>query len=593
MSARSFVFLHQLFERQAQLSPHAVAVRGGRESLTYAALNDRAEHVARLLRIHDIGPDDLVGVIAPREPATITAILGVLKAGGAYVSIDTAYPADHIDYVITDARIRVVLARDPARLPFQSNNLSVLAIGDDRVQRHERPRDFAALAPENAALVVYTSGSTGRPKGVVIPHRAAVERTLAGFQYHPGDLQKFSFSVVAHLADVFRPLAGGGVIEFVADDALRDPLALSRTIRSHATTTSVFVPSHLQTLLESDTCVESLHTLDNIIVSGEAASQSFVETVKTRLPAARLLNSYGLSELSGLTCVGEVHSANEISVGRPLPGVAVHVLDEHMRPVPPGESGEVYLGGVQLARGYLYQPALTAERFVPDPCGDAGERLYRTGDMAFINRNGDLQLKGRCDHQVNVRGFRVNPSDIESVIMQHPAVDRVVVVAARQQESQRLVAFVQPRPTTEGANEPALREFVERKLPASMVPNRFEAIVEFPLLPNGKVDRRALAKRADSAEGRYESQAREGQSGQTATEDRIAAIWAEVFQVSAIDLSGDFFNLGGDSLSGMRILSRVNAAFDLEVSLQDLLDHPTPAALSLAIYERLGRVGGS
>ena len=585
------VCLHHLFEERAECTPTAVAVTHSGQSVSYGTLNEWADGIACRLRQYGIKPGSPVGVIARREPATIAAMLGILKAGGAYLAIDPGYPAEHVAHIVADARLTVVLARKADDLTALSPQMHVIPIKDNDTLSDSLDDNTAArteVSPESAALVVYTSGSTGRPKGVVISHAAAVARTLAGFKYRDGDLQKFSLSVVAHLADVFRPLVAGGTVALIPDAAFRDSAALAEAIELHRTTRIVIVPSHLQSLLMSgERYLQRLRTLETIIVGGEPLTPEVVRLVKTRLPGVTLFNSYGLSETSGLVAMGEVDESSAITVGFPLPGMQMYVLDENLSPVADGQIGEVCVSGPQLATDYLHNPAATDERFVMNPVAKTGARMYRTGDAGRIVEGGALELCGRWDDQVKVRGFRVSLHEIEGILQQHPAVDKAVVLAQPGAESTRLVAVVRLREIPAGFAD--IRQFVTARAPEYMVPAIFARVADYPYLPNGKIDRRQLAEMAARGSlGEIDDASAHYVAPRTQTEQTIAGIWANAFarQIGALD---DFFDLGGDSLLAMRILSQIEAEYGAQITFQDLLDHPTPEAISCVVDARLAQ----
>lgn len=579
------VYLHELVEKQAALTPLAICISHRSESVTYQTLNEQATGLARRLRQQGVGPNVLVGIMARREPATIVFMLAVLKAQGAYVPIDPTYPADRIEHILTDARLTLLLVRQASDVPSIPPTVRVLVIDEfDSGADKAGPFQFIDMPPECPALVIYTSGSTGRPKGVIISHRAAVSRTVNGYKYRKGDLQKFSLSVIAHLADVFRPLVAGGVVVLVPDEVVRDPSAFCAAIRLHGTTRLVFVPSHLQALLEGDPHhVEALRSLDTIIVSGEALTPSVVQAVKTMLPHVALLNSYGLSEMAGLVCMGEVHDAALITVGHPLPGIQMHILDEERNPVATGQQGEIYIGGAQVASGYLNQDTATAERFVTDPFGRPGERMYRTGDAGRRHADGKFELCGRWDDQVKVRGFRVSLSEIEAVLRRLPEVEKAVVLVQSLQEQQTLTAYVLPKMPV---RETQLRQAVADRLPLYMVPARFVRIAQLPLLPNGKVDRVRLAETA-AIDHSFDPDDAPCIAPRTATELQIIALWSDAFPARKVSVQDNLFDLGGDSLVAMRLLSRLEAIYDAEITYRDLLEHPTPETLGREVDARL------
>jgi amino acid adenylation domain-containing protein len=579
--------LHELLERQADAAPDAIAVRHGDRSVTFATLNRMATHCAQTLRSQGVHREVIVGVCGARSPELLAGLLGVLKAGGGYVPIDASQPSDWIDQALTSAGVTLVLVAGDVGKPAWLDGRTWLPIVDaSRHNEHTEMLD-AGVTLDNVAVVIHTSGSSGRPKAVALSHRALAARMWAR-QYKPGDVvcQKAPFAVVAHLSDLLMPVVSGTTVVILDDATIRSTLGLARAMIREGVTRLMLVPSQVRALLENDEAIAQLRRLELLAVSGEAAGAELMAAVRSRLPDVTLLNVYSLSETSGAVAIASFRSGADLVFATGTGG-KTYLLDDRLSPVLPGAVGEVYVAADRLARGYLGSAALTAMRFVANPFG-TGERLYRTGDLARSGANGTFELLGRRDFEVKVRGFRVNPAELERELERHAHVKHAAVVVGSQDGRGRLTAYVVP--STSGAlPEPSvLRAYLAAKFPDYMVPAVFAKIAQMPLLPGGKVDRRALASGVQTlptthADGALQSP--------TQTGSWVASIWSDVLG-EPIAPGTNFFDTGGDSLSAMRILARVARRCGVECALQDLIDHPTVAELSLVIDERLGRLAG-
>ncbi|MCP4657358.1 MAG: amino acid adenylation domain-containing protein, partial [bacterium] len=550
--------LHQPFEAQVRRTPEAVALVFDDQRLSYGELDARADRLAERLRGLGVGPEVLVGIATPRTPELVVAILAVLKAGGAYVPIDPSYPQERREFMLEDSGATVLLE---AGWQGQAEGIvdgTTVVIPSHK--RGDRPR-LALVSPDALAYVIYTSGSTGRAKGVAITHRSALalvdwaREAFARDALH-GVLASTSICFDISIFELFVPLSIGGKV-ILAENALALPQLDARAEVTLINT----VPSAMAELVDQ---VPASVKIVNL--AGEPLSRHLVQ----QIPVADVRNLYGPSEDTTYSTWCRVEEEGKPSIGRPLPGTSAWVVDRGLRPVPVGVPGELCLGGPGLARGYLARPALTAERFIPDPA-DAGERLYRTGDLVRYLPDGRLDFLGRIDHQVKIRGFRIELGEIEVVLASHPAVTAAVVLA----QDQRLVAYV--------VGETAeLRGFLAERLPGYMVPAAFVALEKLPLLPNGKVDRAALGRRALPApEGRAETESY--MPPRTPAEEVLAGIWSEVLGVDQVGIYDDFFALGGHSLLATRVLSRIRRAFGSEPALSDFFDAPRIAELAMRI----------
>ncbi|MFJ3883592.1 amino acid adenylation domain-containing protein, partial [Streptomyces sp. NPDC090077] len=567
----------ELFEAQAARTPHAIAVRHHDQCLTYEQLNEQANRLAHHLRTHGTGPEDFVALALPRSPALLTAALAVLKVGAAYQPIDLNYPAERIAFILRDAAPACVLttgdvehalpAGDTVRVllehvygrPLPSTNLS------DR----DRTRP---LGSHNAAYVLHTSGSTGRPKGVVVTQGNVVDFcSWAARDYGPERMSRTLLSTSLNFdVSVFEwlvPLTLGGTVEIV-----RDLLEVIQRGGWSGTLISG-VPSVFAAVLAGGPV--ELHAGD-VALCGEAVPPQVVKDLRTALPEARIANIYGPTECTvyATAWYDDGNAAGTAPIGRPMANTRAYVLDAGLRLVPPGVAGELYLAGAGLARGYLRRPDLTAERFVANPFGPAGDRMYRTGDIARWNRDGQLEFVGRADDQVKIRGFRIEPAEIAAVIDRHPDVGQTLVTVREDRPgTKELVAYVIPADTVHGLHVEALREHTRALLPAYMIPTAFVVMEAFPLAPNGKLDRRSLPTPARAADA-------PGRPPRNAVEECLCRVFAEILDAPVIGVDDDFFGLGGHSLLATRLISRVRGELGIEVGIRDVFEASTPAELA-------------
>ena len=559
--------LHELVEAQVERTPEAPAVVFGGESLTYRELNARANRLAHHLARLGVGPDVRVGICLERSAELVVALLATLKAGGAFVPVDPSYPAERIAYMLEDSRVPVALTEERIA--------PLLASGPD-------PGNPASgVGPDNLAYVLYTSGSTGKPKGAMNSHRAILNRLRWGqetFRLTPADrvLQKTPASFDVSVWEFFWPLVTGACLVVARPGGHLDPPYLRDEIARSRLTAVHFVPSMLQVFLDQpglDACAG----LRRVFLSGEAVSRELAARFQASLGrlGIELHNLYGPAEaaveVSWWPCAAE-DGTRPVPIGRPIDNVRLHVLDRHLRPVPMGCAGELHIGGVQVARGYLGRPDLTAERFIPDPFStEPGSRLYRTGDLARHRASGELEFLGRLDHQVKLGGVRIELGEIEHALAGHEAVREAVVLARSRSGKIRLVAYVVPRESAPDAE--ALRAHLLGKLPVTMIPSAFVFLPSLPLSPSGKVDRRALPEPAE------ETVATAWAPPVTAAEKTLAEIWSQVLGRDDIGIHDNFFALGGDSIIGIQILSRAAQA-GLRLTPRQIFRHPTISELA-------------
>jgi amino acid adenylation domain-containing protein len=597
---RTDVSLHRLIEEQVERTPQTVAVTYEGRELTYRQLNERANQLAHHLRRLGAGPESLVGIAAERSLELVVALVATLKAGAAYVPLDPGYPRERLQYMLEDAGIEILLT--------QSHLLDVLPEAEaERVLLDQFEWDSGtdnlgvAVDPGHPAYAIYTSGSTGRPKGAVIPHRGIVNRLLwmqEAYGLGPDDrvLQKTPFSFDVSVWEFFWPLLTGARLVVAPPGAHQDAAWLARLICDNGITTLHFVPSMLQLFLEGKGLAGSCRTVRQVMASGEALPPELVERFCERLSetGARLHNLYGPTEasvdVSFHACAP--HSRRGVPIGRPIANIALHIQDRHGEPVPPGVPGELLIGGVGLARGYLHRPALTAEKFVPNPWGAPGERLYRTGDLARFRPDGAIEFLGRLDHQIKIRGVRVELGEIEAALCRQPGVREAVVMARAEAAGEtRLVAYLvalsQPAPSAA-----TLRNALRESLPEAMVPSAFVVLPAFPLTPSGKVDRKALP----APDFEHAERARPFTAPRTPLEERVAAMWRELLRVERVGVHDSFFELGGDSIQGAMFINRLQEELGQIVYVMALFDAPNvadfAAYLERSYPEAVARLGG-
>ncbi|MGW4492361.1 amino acid adenylation domain-containing protein [Streptomyces sp. NPDC004376] len=551
--------LHERVERQACITPDAVAVQADDASLTYRQLVDRARGLAADLRSRGAAPGCVVGIHNERSLDLVVELLAVLMTGAAYLPLDPELPRDRLAYQIADAGVRIVLSRSDLAPQLTGVAADIISVDTTRSDSPESAWASVAVDPGDHAYVIYTSGSTGRPKGVAVPHRGIVNRLLwmqDQFQLGAEDrvLQKTPFTFDVSVWEFFWPLLTGARLHLAKPGAHRDPRAISETIRDQRITTVHFVPTMLDLFLAEPTAAE-LSSLRLVMASGEALHpetvSQFFAVYGDGGTSPELHNLYGPTEASvdvtHWKC-GPENSHNPVPIGRPIANTSIYVLDPGGEPVPFDTPGELHIGGVQLASGYLNQPRMTAESFVDNPF--AAGRMYRTGDLAILRRDGTAEYLGRLDQQVKIRGFRVELGEIESLLLSHPAVAQAAVVTSRQGERQLpgLVAHVVPADTPVDAAE--LLSMLRGQLPPYMVPAHLHVLDTMPLLPSGKADRSALRKlnpTAETADGLG------SEPPATPAEHLLHDVWCDVLGLGSVDVLGSFFALGGDSILSIRM----------------------------------------
>ncbi|WP_432587791.1 amino acid adenylation domain-containing protein [Streptomyces sp. HD1123-B1] len=570
--------LPELFQAQAARTPDAPALVEGAVTYRYAELNARANRLAHELIARGAGPERLVGVVLPRSAELVVALLAVVKSGAAYVPVDPGYPAERIAHLLTDAAPALVLTA-PSTAAAVPDGLPVLDVSRTTGTVERDPCDADRRAPltaDHPAYVIYTSGSTGRPKGVVVAHRSVAVYLDCARERYPSVAESallhspvsFDLTVTA----LYAPLISGGRIRVTALEGPGDGAPRPGFLKA--------TPSHLGLL---GVLPEEFSPTGDLVVGGEALLGEVVAQWREQRPGAAVVNEYGPTEAT-VGCVAhrigpdEEIPAGPVPIGRPMANTAVYVLDGALRPVPPGVPGELYIAGGQLARGYLRRPGRTAERFVADPYGAPGARMYRSGDLARWRPDGVLDYLGRVDDQVKLRGYRIEPGEIEAVLRRHPAVARAAVVVREDQPGlRRLVGYTVAAPGA-AVDAAELREHTAGVLPDHMVPGAFVALAELPLTPNGKLDTRALPA-PDTGE-----RDDDGAPGapRTPREEALAGLFAEVLGLASIGVDDSFFELGGDSIVSIQLVARARR-MGLDLAPKDVFEHKTVARIAAAL----------
>ncbi|MGE7955443.1 non-ribosomal peptide synthase/polyketide synthase [Pseudomonas sp. NPDC089530] len=562
--------VHQLFEAQALARPEAIALQFDGEALSYGELNRRANRLAHRLLDAGVGPDVLVAVALERSVAMVVGLLATLKAGGAYVPLDPQYPAERLAFMLEDSRARVLLTQEPVRQRLQLPSGPRVLLADDpavdALFSVENPK--VALAPEHLAYVIYTSGSTGKPKGVMVRHQAlssfasGMAGTLEiGREARMLSLTTFSFDIFA--LELYVPLSVGATVVLGDKELSLDPEAILDLAQAQAASVVQATPSTWRMLLDSER--RSLLRGVKCLCGGEALPSDLAQRLLDL--QGTVWNLYGPTETTIWSAACRLFDAQPF-VGRPIANTALFILSADLAPCPVGAAGELLIGGVGLARGYLGRAALTAERFVPDPFSSTGERLYRTGDLARYREGGVVEYIGRVDHQVKVRGFRIELGEIESALREQAEVREAAVLA----ENDQLIAYLVTHNTVAEAEQATLRErfkaALRESLPDYMVPAYLLFLERMPLTPNGKLDRKALPKPdASLLQKRHVPPVSE-------KERQVAAIWADILGAAQVGLEDHFFELGGHSLLATRVVSRVRQALGIEVALKTLFEQP-------------------
>jgi amino acid adenylation domain-containing protein len=583
--------IQQLFEAQAQQQGGAVAVRCGTEELSYAELNERANQLAHYLRKQGVSAETRIGLCVERSLELVVGQLGILKAGGAYVPLDPVSPRARLEYMVADAGVKLLLTQSSLVKNWQGSGLQIVELdgGWEEIAVEERDNPSLTTDPDHLAYVIYTSGSTGKPKGVLVSHQSVVclvNSLQSQIDFTPRDVWTcahsygFDFSVW----EIYCPLLSGGRLIIVPGIVTQSPPEMINLLRAERVTIFSQTPSSIRQLISKDLLTRG-QTFDVRLIAcgGEALPQSLaVELLQLQIP---LWNFYGPTEATVWATIKQVQPVDTglplISIGQPFANIQIYIVDKQLEPVPVGIVGELCISGVGLARGYL-NSAETAEKFIPNPFSGNGTRMYRTGDLAQYLPDGNIEFLGRRDNQVKVRGFRIETAEIESSLRQHAAVrETVVTVSDADAGERRLVAYLVPQA------EPAvtineLRTHLQQSLPDYMIPSAFVMLDTLPLSSSGKVDRQQLPALAGERPELGETYV----APRTPLEQEIARIWEQVLKVKEVGVYDNFFALGGHSLLGTQVISRVNESLQIEMPLRAIFEQPTVAGFALAATQR-------
>lgn len=585
--------VHELFEEQSARTPQAAAIEYEGQILSYEELNRRANQLAHYLQGMGVGPETMVGLCIDRTPEMVVGLLGILKAGAAYVPMDSSYPAERLAFMLGDAQIAVLLTQKHLRDGLPTAWVQVATMDDDweEISRSPETNPEVDVSETNLAYVIYTSGSTGRPKGVAVTHgglRNYLNWAIQEYQVKKGGCSPVhsSLSFDLTVTSLYPALLTGGCVCLFPQSGDMEQMVKLLEAREDINPVKL-TPSHLRIL--NALLGQKMSTLKGpgaIVIGGEALSFFDLDFWRTQAVNTRFINEYGPTETVVGSVVYEVEAEEigraDVPIGRPIANTRVYVVDGNFGPVPPGVAGELYIGGAGVARGYLNRPDLTAERFLPDPfSGQMGARLYRTGDRARWRSNATLEYLGRLDEQVKVRGYRIEPGEIEAVIRDHRAVKQVAVVVREDEPgNKQLVAYLVKEAGAVHAMD--LHQFLAERLPEYMVPAAIVELQDLPLTPNGKLDRKALpAPQQPRAQTVH-------QAPRTAEEEILCGIFSEVLKVDHPGLDDNFFELGGHSLLATQVISQIRSTLEIELPLRVLFDAPTVAQLAEQVREARG-----
>jgi len=578
--------VHEIFEAQAIKTPDAIAIEFEGQQLSYDGLNRRANRLAHHLRSLGVGREQKVALLVDRSAEMIVGMLGILKAGGAYVPLDPAYPVERIAYILENSRAQVLLTQATLADPGSINRARVVCLDSDWPTIAARGDDNPVCenSSANLAYAIYTSGSTGTPKGVQISHQS-LANFLTAMRRWPGlgagdrllSVTTVSFDIAA--LEIFLPLSVGARVMLVSREVATSGRELIEQLQTSGATVMQATPATWLMLLESGW--EGSPQL-KALCGGEALTRELADKLAEK--SERAWNLFGPTETTVWSTAAEIEAGSgPVVIGRPIENTEIYILDDRLYPVPFGLSGEVYIAGDGLARGYQGLPDLTAAKFLPNPfSGRPGERMYRAGDTARFLEGGKIEYIGRVDNQVKIRGYRIEPGEIEAVVRQHRAVQEVVVLAQEAGDGERrLIAYVvRDNGATATAND--LRGFLKERLPAYMIPSGIILLDSMPLTPNGKIDRKALSAFGPVAP----IQAEEKVGPRIPLEKAIAGIWEKSLGVESVGITDSFFDIGGHSLLAMRVLARLQETFGVDMQLRELFESPSVTELAVAVVQR-------
>jgi amino acid adenylation domain-containing protein len=575
------VLTPDLFSEQVRRTPEAIAVVWEDKQLTYAQLESCSNQLAHFLRRRQAGPETLIGLCVERSPELIIGLLGILKAGAGYVPLDPTYPSDRLAHMMSDAKLALLLTQAPLAAGLPASRPASILLDSEwaEIARSANAVPDRAAQADDVAYVIYTSGSTGKPKGVVMPHGALANQLLWLRETYPLGtkdvmLQKTPFSFDASIWEILLPLVVGAKLVLAKVDGHRDAAYLCEMVRKHGVTALQLVPSMLRVFLD-DPQIPNCVSLRHVFSGGEALTRDICDRFFEKLDA-QLHNLYGPTETCiqslAFTCwPGCATAGGNVPIGKPIYNTWIQVVDERLEPVTAGAAGELLIGGAGLARGYFGRPDLTAERFVRN---SAGERMYRTGDLVRSLPGGDLEFLGRMDHQLKLRGYRIEPGEIEVTLRAHPTVrDAAVVLREGSRGEHHLAGYIAAKPGAT-VDEENLHRYLRESLPEYMDVSTFTVLDKFPLLPNGKVDRSALpAPAAEVGTGN-------STGGRTPVEQGFLEIWSDVLKRNDVGVKDDFFDLGGTSLELVTVFLLACERFGTAVDVSVVSEGATIASLA-------------
>ncbi|NEP57336.1 MAG: amino acid adenylation domain-containing protein [Symploca sp. SIO2G7] len=582
------ICIYQLFESQVEKTPDAVAVIFEEEKLTYSELNSKANQLAHYLQKLGVKPEAHLGICVERSLSMVIAILGILKAGAAYVPLDPSYPSERLAYMISDAQVSVLLTQESLATSLSKYQAQVVCLDRDwkAIEEFSTASLSSGVTPENLGYIIYTSGSTGKPKGVAMSQRALVnliiwqqEEATVGQSAKTLQFAPISFDV--SFQEIFSTWYSGGTLVLVSQEIRRDSFALM-AFMVEAQIDRIFLPFvALQQLATVASQCQVLPPLREIVTAGEQLQVTpDLVALMNRIPNCKLQNQYGPSEthvVSAYTLQGAATNWPKLPpIGRPIANNQLYIFDRNLQPVPIGVPGELYIGGVGVANGYINRPDLTAKKFITK----GQSKLYKTGDLARYLSDGNIEFLGRIDNQVKIRGFRIEIGEIETTLSQHPTVKETVVIAREDQPgNKRLVAYIVPETETNHGIVPQLKQYLKEKLAEYMVPSAFVVLSELPLTPSGKVNRRALPAPDISSFSHSENFV----APRDRTEEQLAQIWSEILNINPVGVKSNFFELGGHSLLAVNLMAKIQQRFAQQLPLSTLLTNPTIEDLSSLI----------
>jgi aspartate racemase len=577
--------IHQLFEQQAERRPQATALRFREQQMTYEQLNRRANQVAHCLRRLGVGPGVMVGTLLERSLEMVVGLLGILKAGGAFVPLDANYPAERLAFMASDTKSPVMLAQSSVMQNRAGQNWSaatMVRLDADTPDLNSEACDnpVHVNTAENLAYVMYTSGSTGRPKGVMVNHRAVV-RLVRNTNYvdlseQEVFLQFSPISFDASTLEIWAPLLNGGCLAIMPPET-QSLDELGAAIRKYGVTSMWLTAGLFNVMVEQR--LDDLRPLRQLLVGGDALSPAHIRKAMDGLPGCRLINGYGPTEGTTFTCCHTISAEDaqgfSIPIGKPISNTQIYLLDSENELVPPGEAGELCIGGDGLARGYLNQPELTAAKFVRHPfCDEREARIYKSGDLGRYRPDGTIEFLGRTDNQVKISGYRIEPGEIEAVLMEHPSVRSTVVVPRQDTPGgKKLIAYVVE--SEQGCSIPELRAYLQEKLPSYMLPAAFVLMDSLPLSPNGKVDRAALPPPQAT-----HNELPRARSAHSEMELKIESAWLKCLDLRQVGPDENFFDVGGDSLQLLMVHAEIQKTIGSEFPLTDLFEYSTIRTLA-------------